>query len=327
MRQRRPVGGKLLASAILLVVLVTAGVLFLAWRKSKAVSDQRARLAGERKNGPEVQVARATRPPAARDLELIGETRPFLATSLYARVSGFVTSVLVDKGDVVKEGDLLATIESPETDRSYLAALADSRNKARIAERSKVLRKRNLISQQDADQAIYTSDIAKANLGTQAVLKSYERLVAPFSGTIVARYIDPGALVQNASASQSSSPAMFDIAQTDVLRVYGYVEQKDASLVHPGIEAVITLPGERAPPVHATVTRTAGALDPKTRTPLTEIDVENPRGEIVAGSFVRLVLKLPSQNVLEIPTKALVTVGDKSTVPVVKPDQTLHFPP
>lgn len=327
MLQHDHLGKKLFGGGVVLVLIVVATLVFLSLSKHRRVVDQRAHLEEVKKAGPAIEVARATRPPPTRQLALVGEARPYLATSLYSRVSGFVTEVLVDKGDVVKEGDLLAVIESPETDRAYLAALADSQNKARIADRSKALRKRNLISQQDADQAVYTADIAKATFETQEVLKSYERLIAPFSGTIVARYIDPGALVQNASTSQQSSPAIFDIAETDVLRVYGYVEQRDASLIHPGLDATITLPGQREPLIRAKIKRTAGALDPKTRTLLTEVDIENPRGEIVAGSFVELDLSIPNPNVLEVPIKALVTVADKSTVPIVKPDQTLHFQP
>ena len=328
--ERRPDPSRkhLLLAGLALLLAAGAGLVLLTARQRRGVSRQGEVLARKQNQGPLVHVARVTRPKPVRALVLTGESRPYLAATLFARVSGYLKEVRVDKGDRVREGQTLAVIESPETDRAYLAALADARNKQRIAERARVLRRRRLISQQEEDQAVSASQIADANLETQVVQRSYETLQAPFDGTIVARYLDPGALVQNASASQASSPAFFDIAQTDRLRIYGYVEQKDAVSVRPGIPAELRLSDEEnSPTFRANVTRTAGALDPKTRTLLIEIDMDNPRGEIIAGSFLTITLQLPNPAGLEVPVKALVVRGGLKSVPVVGPDQKLHFQP
>ena len=134
---------------------------------------------------------------------------------------------------------MLAVIESPETDKQYLAAVADAHNKQLIANRAATLVKKEMISQQDADQAEADAAVSKANLEQIGTLKSYEELRAPFSGTVTARYSDPGALIQNAATSQTSALPLVEISETSRLRIYVYVDQAHAPFVRNGDEVTI----------------------------------------------------------------------------------------
>ena len=132
--------------------------------------------------------------------------------------------MLVDKGDKVKKDQLLAVIESPEIDKQYMGALADQKNKKAIAGRMSQLRARDLVSPQEADQAESDYAVAQSKLDSLAVQKSYENLRAPYDGTVTARFADPGALVQNATNSQTSALPVVTVNTIDELRVYVYVD-------------------------------------------------------------------------------------------------------
>ena len=131
-------------------------------------------------------------------------------------------------------------IESPETDKAYLSALSNWYNLKRMADRSKVLVHRKLISQQEADQAFANADIAASSLETQRVLKSYEVIRAPFDGTIANRYVDVGALLANSTNGQSPGGAVFEISQNDRLRIYAYPDQPDAVFIKTGTPVEIS---------------------------------------------------------------------------------------
>lgn len=281
----------------------------------------------ELKRGPKVTVAQAEHSPEYRQVELIGEARPFLTTQVFARASGYLKEIYVDKGDTVKEGQTLAIIESPETDRAYLAALADAENKKRIAIRSSALLKRKLISQQEGDQSFANSDISIANFEIQKTLKGYTTLRAPFSGRITARFVDPGALLQNATNAQSSSQVLFTLSQTKRLRIYVYVDQSDSPSVRAGVPAEIYLRENPETELKGEVTRVAGELDLRTRTMLTEIDLENQDEKIIPGSFVQVKLMIPTPQSVEVPVKALVFKNNKAFVQVVSADHTLRYRP
>jgi RND family efflux transporter MFP subunit len=312
--------------ALLLIIplfLITSFTIFIYQRTQKAERQRQAEV----KQDPQVTVLQAKKSPSYREIELTGEARPFLTIQVFARVSGYLKEILVDKGDRVRKNQTLAVIESPETDRAYLSALADAKNKQRMAKRSRILRKKKLISQQEADQAIANSEIATANLGIQKVLKSYEQIYAPFAGTITGRFVDPGALIQNATNGQSNSQVLFNLSQTHQLRIYVYVDQKDALDIHPGIPAEISLHENPNTRLDEKVTRISGELDVKTRTLLAEIDIDNHNQQIIAGSFVQVRLKIPIPAYVEIPMKALVIKGDRNFVQIVHPDQTIHYRP
>ena len=184
--------------------------------------------------GPAVQVATIAQGPKERLITLLGDTRPYQTATLYGKVSGYVKSIPVDRGDHVKAGQVVAEVESAETDRQYDAAVSDLGNKRKNAERARDLVARGWTSVQAADQADTAYRMAQANVAQLAVMKSYEILRAPFDGTVTARFVDVGALVQSSVTNQTSNQPVVTIADMSRLRVDVYVEQKDVPFVHVG---------------------------------------------------------------------------------------------
>jgi RND family efflux transporter MFP subunit len=268
--------------------------------------------------GPRVRVAAARLSAPERVVNLISELKPYETVTLYAKVSGYLDQVSADKGDRVSKDQVLAVIQSPETDRDYDGALADAVNKKRIAERYKPLLEKKLVSQQEADQAFSDADIAQARLDQLSVMKGYEEIRAPFDGVVTARYADPRALVQNATTGQTGALPVFTVSKTDRLRVTFYVDQKDAPFVRAGTPVAVSLQERPEVRAQASVTRVAGQLDSATRTMLAEVELDDHDGRFVPGGFAQVTLKVKAPPQLEIPVEALVTRQNKTVVPVVK---------
>jgi len=323
-RQRSGKGLIFLIGGILIIAaLVISGVL-IEKRKNylKGETQKRAAAAGA---GQRVRVVSARRSEGIRTAMPAGEARPFAAVTLYAKVSGYLKEIRVDKGDKVKAGQLLAVIESPELDRQYEAALVDAQNKRKDFVRAKALVEKGYISKQDADHAEADARMAEANAEALRTQKDYEILRAPFDATVTARFADPGALVQSAITSQTNALPVVALSQTDRLRVYVYLDQRDASFVRLGDSAEIydsARPEVRLP---AVVSRFSGELDPKTRTLLTELDLDNKRGLILAGSFVQVSLTLKTTPLVEIPAEALLSKDETASVAVVSADNKARF--
>ncbi|HYA86088.1 MAG TPA: efflux RND transporter periplasmic adaptor subunit [Nitrospirota bacterium] len=279
------------------------------------------------KAGQEVRVIAAKRAPRERLVSLTGDAQPYATVILYAKVSGYLKKIMVDKGDRVNAGQVLAVIESPELDRQYDSAVVDAQDKRRDATREKTLVEKNLISQQDADHAEAAALEAEANAESLRTQKEYEIIRAPFSGTVTARFADPGALVQSAATSQTTALPVVSLSQTDRLRVYIYLAQKDAAVVRIGNHAEISDSFRPNVKLSASITRISGELDPKTRTLLTELDVDNKQGLILAGSFVQVSVKLKTAPAVEIPADALLLKGEQAFVAVVSADGKVKFRP
>ena len=309
-----------------LVLLVAAGlvVALSAFRHSSVERERQARIR-DVDAGPRVRVVPVTRSPGSRGLTLTGEARPFLSVTLYSKVSGYLKNVLVDKGDRVRAGQVLAVVESPETDQEADAAGVDARNKRIIAQRDGELIGRKLIAPEEAEQAETDARLAESRAARFGTLKDYEVLRAPFAGTVTARFADPGALVQNAANAQTGALPVVTVSQTDSLRVYVYLDQRDAGDVRNGAAATITDADRPELHVAARVSRFTGELDPNTRTLLAEIDVDNRRGAIVPNSFVGVSLAVVGHSYLEVPAEALVVRGTKDFVAVVTPANRVTF--
>lgn len=328
-RKSKPAGfGLYLVGTLLLLTCVVAAYRIWSSRKIALAQETRSRAATVAE-GPRVAVVTVGEAPRDREVSLLGEARPFVSSTLYAKVSGYLKQINVDKGDRVQAGQVLAVIESPELDHQYDAAVADARDKRLDAQRAATLVKRDMISKQEADKAAADADVADATVATLAAQKSYEIIRAPFAGTVVARYADPGALVQDAATSQTSALPLVAVAKTDVLRVYVYPDQRDAHYIRAGDPAEITLPERPEVHLRARVARTSGELDSRTRTMLTEIDFDNRSGVILPGSFAQVTLRVhqPRSGALEIPSEALVMRGTKPFVAVITPgDTVVHRP-
>lgn len=320
-------GWKIWIGGLLLVGLAGFGFIFMALKKQEvlaAETDSRIRIS---KEGPVVKVIRVGANASDKGLAFIGEARPYQETTLYAKTGGYMNRIMVDKGDFVREGQLLATIVSPETDQAYNAALADLENKQKIWARDSVLVKKEYISKEEAETSETAVRMSRAQVESLRQQMGYKELVAPFTGTVTARYADPGALVQDAVASQTSSQPVVTLSQLDRIRIYIYVPQVDADFVQDGYPVTITTVDRPGWQLKAKVTRIAGELDPKTRMMLVEIDVANGKKDLIPGSYLQVSLPTPDQKYLTIPSEALVVRGGNYFVPVVDSLHQLHYQP
>ena len=277
-------------------------------------------------------------------ISLPGTTLAFEAANIYARASGYVSKRYVDIGDHVKAGQLLAEITAPEVEAQvaqYQNTLQQAQatvrqNEAQRAStdvtsrRISVLAKDSWATQELADTdrcnfqaqnhattaAQYNAATTEQQLKYYNQQKIYQQVVAPFDGVITQRDIDVGSLI---TADATSGTAMFSMVHSDVIRVWVYVPQDDAFGVKPGIEAVIRVPAMPNLTFDGKVTRIADALQPGTRTLLTEVDIPNPDGALQPGSYCTVELKIPRKSpALIVPDSAIIFNQNGKQVAVVE---------
>jgi RND family efflux transporter MFP subunit len=254
---------------------------------------------------------------AKTDLTLPGTSAPFRTSSLYAKSSGFVRKNLVDVGDHVKEGQVLAEIDAPETAQEVRLAQARlDEAEANVglvqgsADRANRLVGSGVVSQQQADdsRAMANSAVAavatrKAELQRLVVLRGYQQIVSPFDGVVTRRGTDPGALV---GAAGAGGVALFEVADVTLLRVFVDVPDAYAGDVKPGVEALVFSPRDPAQKVAGKVARTSGVLEQATRTLRAEVHVHG-EGAVVPGAFVYIKLSVPrAKPAPVIPASALI---------------------
>ena len=284
-------------------------------------------------------------------LVLPGSVKPLEETIVYSRADGYLHSWLVDIGDKVKEGQLLAEIDTPELDQQIMQAraqldqatagiaLAEANrdfSKANLA-RYKRLAPEGLATQEDLQQkqaqasvdeanvsvALASVGAAKANVSHLTQLKSFSRVLAPFGGTITARTIDRGALVTAGMATP-----LFKISEGDPARVFVQVPQDVAPSVRVDVAAQVTVREYAGHVFEGKVARSAGALDPGSRTMNTEVRVPNPRGELMSGMYAEVAFTLPSPHrVLELPATALLNDAKGLRVAVVGEGNVIRLVP
>ena len=156
---------------------------------------------------------------------------------------------------------------------------------------------------------------------------AYKNIIAPFTGTITARFADPGALVQNATNAQTSAQPVVTLSQLDKIRIYVYISQTDAAFLKEGYPVTVTMTERPDMNIKASVTRIAGELDPKTRMMLAEIDLPNKEDQIIPGSYLQVIFQPPTMKYLTIPAEALVIRAGKFYVPVISSDSEIHYQP
>ncbi len=324
----KPVRSRLFFLVGLLALLGAAGVVWfmLNSRRTALAEDAQARL-HVIKAGPAVSVAPATRSPEGRTLRYVGETRPYATVTLYAKVSGYVQEVAVDKGDKVTRGQRLAVIYSPELDRQYQGALADAKNKKADLDRARQLSKSGAMSPQNYERLEAVAQVAEEQAAALLVQKNYQEITAPFDGTITARFVDRGALVQSATSSQTNALPLFTLSQLDRLRVSVYVDQRSAALIQVADAAIVTDAARTDVQLKGKVARFSGDLDPKTRTMLVEVDLDNTEGKILANSFVRVALDVKTPSFVQILAAALVMRGNSSFAAILEDDNIVAFHP
>jgi len=293
-----------------LFVLATVGILMFAQQRS--LGKEGASRKAEVEAGPRVHTMAVGGGAGGSVLSFQAEALPWASVTLYAKIGGFLKEIRVDKGSLVKKGELLAIIKSPETEKQTLALKSNYENLQRIADKYLQLGHERIASDLDVDNAQATAQVAKQNWLSQAELEGYEKLVAPFSGMITARFVDPGAFIQNASSS-TASQQIVTVADVSRLRVTFFLDQNTASLARVGQEVEVS-PAEHPDVVSkGKISRVAGALDLRTRTMLAEVDLDNRDGKFVGGGYVRVALRLPKgSGRLEIPSEALLMKGEKA---------------
>src|SRR5207302_626057 len=201
-------------ASVVLVLAAVAGTAVLFVREQRANARQVEQLQRDLVRGPVVRVARVRLAPAERVVSLPAEVRADRRAVLYAKVSGYVKKVMVDRGDRVKEGQQLAMLESPDLDQQVAAAEAEVTLRRQQLQRALRLVGRSM-SQNDREQAEEAVKVAQSALDRARVMKGYDTLRAPFDGTVVARYADPGALLPAATGSTSSAQPLLEVAQLD----------------------------------------------------------------------------------------------------------------
>jgi RND family efflux transporter MFP subunit len=305
-------------TGVLVVVAAVVVVLLVTWRKHHAASLERARLEQERDKGERVRVASVESTPGVRTLTLPGDVRGYNQTTLYAKVSGYVSEVRVERGQRVRHGQILATILSPENQRDVAQARHDYELAQVNSQRYQRLAPSGVVSAQDRDNAVTQAQVSRAALSRAEDLLDYTVVRAPFDGIVSARYVDPGALVPAATAGTQSALPIVDVADVSVVRVFVYVGQDAATFVHVGDEVEVwqdELPERRIP---ANVTYFTGALDPRTRAMQVEIDFPNDKWNLLPGTFAHVELKIREAQSPLIPDDAIVVRDGKTQVVLIE---------
>lgn len=307
-------------------LLTLTGLVLAGWlprvRRAEAVERQHALALAPRR----VVVGVVQRAPVKASFTVTGTAAPVKAAVVTARGTGFVQHYTVDLGDTVKAGQVLAVLEAPEVDEDVKRAQARlteaeanvtlsraaAERAARLADQGVASRQQAEEAQSRATSAVAAVETARADLLRLGALKGFTRVVAPFAGTVTKRFVEQGALVSSGGAP------LFELAQLDSLKVSIDVPQWLAADVRAG-QLVRVSPAQRpTAAVQARVTRTAGALDPATRSLRVEALVDKPGG-LLANSFVQVTFEVErSEPPLVVPASAVVPRADGVRVYAVK---------
>jgi RND family efflux transporter MFP subunit len=315
------------------IVLVVVGALAVGGWSS--YTESRNALETSRRHRdfvPAVRVAEVRDGGETISVSLPATTQAFTTANIFARASGYIDKRPADIGDRVKDGQLLAEITAAELDHQIeqakatleldratlrqnqanmdLAQITWNRDKPLVAE-GWTTRQQGSIDQQNLKALEAAVGVAQQNIAAQEAQlrvlnqqKTYQTVVAPFDGVVTQRNIDVGSLVQ---ADATSGTFMFTVMQTNVIRAQVYVPQDQAVGVRPGVEAIVHIPEMPGRSFPGKVTRIATALQPDTRTLLTEIDVPNPDGDLAPGTYCTVELHIPRKGQsLIVPADAIV---------------------
>ena len=307
-----------IAAVTVLAILVIIGV----WHRISQRHDQEN--FAQRTTQLEVNVAIAQRDSKPKELILPGTFQAFNQTTIFPRSNGYVESWKVDIGDYVQAGQLLAEIATPEVDQQLAQARAQEEIAKLTADRWRDLLVKKVVSKQEYDQNEKAYEGAKANLQQLEKIQGFQQILAPFTGKIAARNIDVGTLV-TAGTGNSGTP-LFSLVQSDVLRVYVFAPQENAPSIHEGLAAKIVLQEYPGQEFDGKVTRTAGALDPQTRTMQVEVQVPNQQGKLYAGMYGQVKFLLLDDNApIVVPADAFVFRAQGPQVVTVTNDNRIHW--
>ncbi|MGA8595623.1 MAG: efflux RND transporter periplasmic adaptor subunit [Bryobacteraceae bacterium] len=327
------------ALILLLVAASALGVVIYRGISSRTKATVQLARATDASAVPTVVVTYPKANAPAEEIVLPGNMQAYTDTPIYARTNGYLKRWYFDIGARVKEGQLLADIETPEIDQQLEQARADlataQANYAlakTTADRWQFLLKSDSVSKQETDQTVgdmnakkATVDSMTANVHRLEELKGFEKVYAPFSGVVTARNIDIGSLI-NAGAN-SAARELFHMAAIGVLRVYVSVPEVYSRAAKAGATATLTLDEFPGRVFNGKLVRNANAIDTASRTLLVEVDVNNPTGELLPGAYVSVHLKLPSEiRSVTIPSNALLFRQEGLRAAIVRDGRTVLVP-
>ncbi len=275
-------------------------------------------------------------------LVLPSSIQAFHITPIWARTNGYLIKLIADIGDVVKEGDLLSLIDTPDIDHEYSQSIADLASFQAKLDIAKIAADRWLnlyhhnplaLSKEEVDERVATYNSAKAdvlaaeaNMQRLKTLVDFKRIIAPFNGIIIQRDIDLGSLITQ--GSNSNPQQLYVIAKTDVLRIFVDVPQPFFRSIKEGVSADIRVQEFPDKTFKGTVTRYAKALDPTARTLRTEVDIENKSGELYPGLYAEVLFHFyPDTPLFIIPTEALIIRAGKPHVALLDNNNVAHLVP
>src|SRR5271156_3190328 len=301
-------GASRLALLLGLVAAVILGFLIYSGMHARVEADSNLQKATDLAAIEDVNVVYPKAAAPVDEVVLPGATQPYVNSPIYARANGYLVKWYYDIGAKVKQGDLLAVIDTPEVDKQLEQARADLETaKSNLAlskttaERWQGLVKTRSVSQQSTDQAMDNLNATQAMVDSYAAnvrrledLVSFEKVYAPFDGVITVRNTDTGWLI-NAGAG-SPSAELFQLAQTSTLRIFVAVPEVYSRAARVGSTGTLTLDEFPSETFHGKVTRTSESIDMASRTLNTEIDVDNPSGRLLPGAYVHVHLRLPTQS-------------------------------
>jgi membrane fusion protein, multidrug efflux system len=336
-RTRRPRFMRKTLMAMTALIAIGVGVYFLAiYPRIKNNLELNAAVAEAGKRA--VTIVEPTQTSNAPDLVLPGNIQANQQTSIYARVDGYIAQWYTDIGAHVERGQVLADIDAPQIDANLRMAQAQlelAEANLKLAQtnsvRSQQLFQNHVNSQQELDTVLATEQVQEATRDNAAAalksaqdMKAFEQIRAPFAGTITARFIDVGSLVT--SGSVTTVHTLFDLVQSDPVRVLVHVPQADISSVRPGTPATITVDEYPNETFAGKIARDAGAFDPTSRTLLLEIDVPNPDGRLFAGMYAHARFSLPSPTAaLLVPDNAILIDAKGPRIVVVDSANKIHI--
>ena len=289
---------------------------------------------------PTVSVVSPQRAAAAQEIVLPGNVQPYVTAPIFSRTNGYLQAWYFDIGAHVKKGQLLAVIATPEVDQQLgqsRSNLSTAQANLRLAEitknRYEDLLKTHAVAQQDVDNAVGTYNANKsiveadqANVKQLEALQSFEKIYAPFDGIITARNTDVGALVDSGSGGGVKTD-LFHLSQVDRLRVYVNVPEEYSQATTSGLTAELTLAEFPGTTFAGKLVRTSEAINFETRTLLAEVDVANPTGQLLSGSYAEVHFKVPGKvSTYILPTETLLFRKEGLRVTVVKDNKAQLLP-
>ena len=327
--------GESTARLIAIIAVVLAGLLCVGFafafaarhrRENTAMKD--AQSASDARETVEVVAVQPT--PNSYPLTLPGQTAGWYQSTIYARVDGYVGQWSADIGDPVKQGQVLATIDTPELDQQLNAARAKaaaSDAQVEVAQSNVSIAQltydrwrdspKGVVSEQEREEKKATFDAAKAHVaeakaqaqldeadvGRITAMQTFKKVTAPYDGVITARHVDVGDLVSMGSSANTSS--LYSVAQSNVIRVFVDVPQKAAAEMVVGLAAYATSDQHPGRTFRGKIARTSMSIDPQTRTEKTEVDIPNADLTLVPGMYVQVTFELNQNGLLEVPAAAM----------------------